>query len=370
MTHPMLPIANHDERTEQLFVRDMKVYLAEAVEPEWRSVAAALDPGPKNNARVETVYERLHADDRFCTWAGLRRASQELLWDVVGTSVARQSAKLTERAADTPAGGTLALDPGFVTPPYLASRDVHLMAGGYDADPGDLTQGAIMDRGGAVYMLGRNGGLMNDGRGKTVVSHVYALYPDLTPGRILELGCGVGASIIPVAQAFPDAEIHGLDVGASMLRYAHARAEAIGVPIHFRQGDAERTDYPDESFDLVFSCVLFHETSETAIGRIIEESYRLLRPGGVAVHLEVPQRYETLDLWGKIRGEIEADYNNEPAWKSAISADYGALMRGAGFRHPAIGYQDAVITPKRGQGGFGAESKGVFRSWFVASGSK
>lgn len=371
MTHPMLPTANHDETAEQLFVRDLKVYLGEAVEPSWKEVAAAIDPGATSNARVETVYEKLFEDERFRAWASLRRTSQEMLWDVVGASVRRQSGRLADVAAAAgEAGGSLTLDPDFVTPSYLADRDVHLMPGGYDADPGDLTQGALMDRGGAVYMLGRNGGLMNDGRGKTLVSHLYALYPDFTPSGILELGCGIGASAIPVAQAFPEAEVHGIDVGASMLRYAHARSQSIGVPIHFRQGDAERAPYPDESFDLVFSCVLLHETSESAIGKVLAESHRLLRPGGVAVHLEVPQRYEALDLWGKIRGEIEADYNNEPAWKAAISGDYGALMRAAGFADPAVGYQDVSFAPKRGAGGFGGESKGVFRSWFVASGRK
>jgi ubiquinone/menaquinone biosynthesis C-methylase UbiE len=370
MTHPMLPTANHDETAEQFFVRDLKVFLGDAVEPSWKAVATAIDPGVASNARVETIYEKLHEDDRFRAWASLRRTSQEMLWDMVGSSVQRQSGTLAETAAATEQLGTLTLDEDFVTPAYLADRDVHLMPGGYDADPGDLTQGALMDRGGAVYMLGRNGGLMNDGRGKTLVSHLYALYPDLQPQRILELGCGVGASAIPVAQAFPDAEVHAIDVGASMLRYAQARADSIGVPIHFRQGDAEHAPYPDASFDLVFSCVLLHETSESAISQVLAESHRLLKPGGVAVHLEVPQRYEALDLWGKIRGEIEADYNNEPAWKSAISGDYGALMRAAGFADPAIGYQDVSFAPRRDAGGFGGESKGVFRSWFVASGRK
>jgi SAM-dependent methyltransferase len=368
--HPMLPDASHDEAAAQLFVRDLKLFLAEQVEPIWRDTAHAIDPGPTSNARVESVYNRLHEDERFRAWASLRRSSQEMLWDAVGASVDRQAGQLVDKAAGVSAGGSLTLDPDFVLPRYLADRDVHLMPGGYDPDCDDLSQGALMDRGGAVYMLGRNGGLMNDVRGHTVVAHLFALYPEFTPHRILELGCGVGASTVPVAAAFPAAQVHGIDVGASMLRYAHARAEHVGAAIHFRQGDAEHAPYADGSFDLVFSSVLLHETSEPAIGRILAESYRLLRPGGVAVHLEVPQRYDTLDLWGRIRGEIEADYNNEPAWKAAITADYGALMRAAGLADVVVGYQDAPSSRQRGDGGFGAQSKGVFCSWFVTSGRR
>jgi ubiquinone/menaquinone biosynthesis C-methylase UbiE len=368
MSHAMLPQANHDETVEQLFVRDLKVWMADAVEPHMRKVAETLDPGAASNNRIESVYHRLQKDDAFRSWASLRRTSQEMLWDAVETSIERQSDGLEAKAAEAPAMGSLTLaGDDFVLPPYLARGDVHLMPGGYDGGEG-IAQGALMDRGGAVYMLGRNGGLMNDGRGKTVVSHLRTLYPDFAPARILELGCGIGASIVPVAKAFPDAEVHGVDVGASMLRYALARARHLGVAVELSQGDAEQTRYPDGSFDLVFSCVLLHETSGEAIPRILAESRRLLAPGGVAVHLEVPNRYEQMDLWSKIRGEIEIDFNNEPAWKDAISVDYEVLMRQAGFADIRLGYQDACFAPEPGPGDFAPTSKGTFRSWFVASG--
>lgn len=370
MTHPMLPAANHDEAAAQLFVRDFKLYLAEIIEPEFQARAERLDPGPTSNARVETVYERLHDNEDFRAWASLRRNSQDLLWAGIRESVTRQNAALEATAAAAPALGSLALDPDFTLPDYLAAGDVHLMPGGYDHDAGGVAQGALMDRGGAVYMLGRNGGLMNDVRGHTAVAHLFAQYPDLEPTRILELGCGVGASLVPMARAFPEAEAHGVDVGASMLRYALARARHLGVAVHLAQDNAERTRYPDASFDLVFSAVLLHETSPNAIARILAESHRLLRPGGVTIHLEVPNRYDELDLWGKIRGEIEADYNNEPNWKAAISTDYRAALGRAGFADIAVGYQAATSAPVRGAGGFSARSAGTFRSWFVASARK
>lgn len=368
MTHPMLPGATHDELAEQLFVRDLKLWIGEQAEPHARALADRLDPGEQSNARLDATYERLHEDPAFRDWAALRRSSQELMWDSVARSVTRQQDALAALAAAAPELGSLTLDPAFAQPDPIASRDVHIMPGGYGADDGGIGQGALMDRGGAVYMLGRNGGFMNDGRGKTMLQHLNACYPDLQPARILELGCGVGSSVVPVAQAFPEAEVHAIDVGASMLRYALARARHLGVAIDFAQDDAEHTRFADASFDLVFSCTLLHETSGPAIGRILAESRRLLRPGGVAVHLEVPQRIETMDLWGRVRGRIEADYNNEPAWEAAIGADYHALMRMAGFADPIVGYQDMCFAPRAGAGGFSDTSKGVFRSWFVASG--
>jgi ubiquinone/menaquinone biosynthesis C-methylase UbiE len=369
-SHPMMPAANHDEAAEQLFVRDFKGYLSGEVEADLAKAAVALDPGPASNDRDEAVYRQLLETGTFRTWASLRRASQELLWDAIGRSVSRQADELDRQAEAAPQTGSVTLDPDMACPPYLGDADVHLMPGGYMPDAPGVAQGAIMDRGGAVYMLGRNGGLMNDMRGHSVVAHLFARFPDARPLRILELGCGVAPSLCAVASHFPEAEIHGIDVGASMLRYAHARAAHLGHAIHFTQADAEATKLPSDSFDLVFSAALFHETSETAIPRIVAESLRLLKPGGVAIHLEVPQRYEAMGSWDRVRGRIEHDFNNEPAWKEAISADYVATLEIAGFTDVAAGYQDSTAAPMRNGGGFSDTSKGVFRSWFVASGRK
>ncbi|MBB5708643.1 class I SAM-dependent methyltransferase [Sphingopyxis panaciterrulae] len=367
MSHPMLPGASHDEMAEQLFVRDLKGFVAGAAEEGQRAAAAALDPGEGHNARAEEIFDRLHGLASFRNWAALRRESQELLWDVVGASVRRQAAELEARAAAAPAIGSVTVDPDFVIPSHLADHDVHLMPGGYVGDDGGVAQGALMDRGGAVYMLGRNGGLMNDRRGHTAAAHLFHRFPDFAPKRLLELGCGIGASLVPLAGYFPGAEAHGIDVGAAQLRYAHARAAHLGAAVHLRLGDALAAPFPDESFDLVFSCVTIHELQPGTIGAMMDECHRLLRPGGVVLHLEVPQRYAEMDLWGQVRGEIEARYNNEPNWKAATSADYVALLGQAGFRDIAVGYQDATDAAARGNAGFGATSKGVFRSWAVMS---
>ncbi len=246
------------------------------------------------------------------------------------------------------------------------------MPGGYTAnlDDGNALQGALMDRGGAVYMLGRTGGLMNDGRGQTAMSHVLARFPDLEPQRILDMGCGVGASTLPAAEAFPDAEVHGIEVGASVLRYAHARAEHLGYGIHFSQQSAEHTDFEDGSFDLVYSCALIHETSHAAVPNICKEMHRLLKPGGVAVHLEVPIRYDELDIWGQLICDFESRYNNEPFWTGALKADLTGELEKAGFTDVAGGFQAATRKAEPGAGGFSDQNQGVFRSWFAASGVK
>ena len=226
--------------------------------------------------------------ESFRTWLAMKRESQRHLWATVAKSVERQADEL-ERLAQVDAPlGSVRIDRAFEVPEYIQRGDIHLMPGGNAHDDGSLLQGAVMDRAGAVYMLGRNGGMLNDLRGQTAMAHVLTRFPEFAPARILDMGCGIGTSTVPAAIAFPEAEVHGIDVGASMLRYAHARAEHLGAAVHFSQASAEKTDFADGSFDLVYSCVMFHETSQAAMLNIMAETKRLLRPGGLAVHLEVP----------------------------------------------------------------------------------
>lgn len=371
--HPILPRPSHDELEEQMFVRDLKGFVSRQLEPTQRKlvehVASSIDPRSINDS-VGALREAMMKDESFRAWLSLRRESQTFLWEVVADSLDRQKDELAARAAIAAPLGSLNLDPSLAVPDYLDEADIHLMPGGYGGDPeaGSALQGALMDRGGAVYMLGRNGGALNDLRGHAAMAHILTLYPDLEPSRILELGCGVGVSAVPAKTCFPEAEVYGIDIGASLLRYAHARAERMGVPIHFSQQNAEHTDFPDSSFDLVYSCVVLHETSQAAMTAIMEESRRLLRPGGVALHLEVPNAGVGQGPWEDLHADLERDYNNEPNWSVAVAADYGALMRAAGFKDVQVGYQQATPDARTGPLHFGPENHGAFRSWFIASG--
>jgi ubiquinone/menaquinone biosynthesis C-methylase UbiE len=372
--HPMLPVANHDEHAEQMFVRDFKMYFAEELDPLQRQltsrIAKQVNPSDPESADVSDVRERIMQHEPYRWWVNYRRAGQELMWDGVQRCVDRQMDSLTGRARIDHPKGSLTLDPDFEQPAYIEALDIHMMPGGYSADHSDVRQGAIMDRGGAVYLLGRNGGLMNDGRGHTVVSHLFEKYPDLEPKRILDIGCGVGPSTVAVASYFPDAEHHAIDVGGDILRYAHARAEHLDTPIHFSQQSGDKTNFADNSFDLIYSCVVMHETSGTMLPAIMKEAYRVLKPGGVMIHLEVPTRYDEAGLWARMQSDFEARYNNEPFWRGALSTDYDAALRKVGLTDITIGYQNSARQAVRGGQGFALESKGVFNSWFIASARK
>ncbi len=376
--HSMMPVSNHDELAEQRFVVAFKSYISAQLDPAVRQLAedaaqAARDESGEPPSLTQ-LRPQLAKNQLYQNWVSAMRSGQELMWQSAAECVDRQQDELNAIAATAPAIGSLQLDPEFVVPRYLAAADTHMMPGSYYYDPagGGVRQGALFDKAASLYSLGRQGGQTNDMRGQTVVAHVYERFGDLQPTRILEMGCTVGNSLVAVAGAFPQAEVHGIDVGASLLRYAHARAAHLGAALHFRQADAEQTGYPDEHFDLVFSSAVLHETSAKALPRIMEECYRILRPGGVMAHLEVPLRAEAATPFDLVRADFETRYNNEPFWLGAVSADLAGLATRAGFVDVAAGFQDAAMGPPRRdvRGGFPTANKGVYRSWYLASGRK
>jgi ubiquinone/menaquinone biosynthesis C-methylase UbiE len=175
----------------------------------------------------------------------------------------------------------------------------------------------------------------NADMGDSTVAWIKSQLPDLQPKRILDMGCAVGHSTVPYATGFPGAEVHAIDVAAPMLRYGHARANAMGASVHFSQQNAEHTDFEDNSFDLVVSHILLHETSSSAIRNVIAECHRVLKPGGWMLHVETPP-YEGMSPFDTFLFDWDSENNNEPFWRKSHMLDLDQLAHDAGFAQDPI----------------------------------
>jgi trans-aconitate methyltransferase len=192
----------------------------------------------------------------------------------------------------------------------------------------DVYAGAVYDRGVYLYAYGQLG-VDNDGLGQGTVDLVRQRFPDLRPRRILDLGCGAGMSTHPLAVAWPDAEIHAVDIAAPMLRYAHARSEAMDVAVHYSQQHAAHTDFADGSFDLVLSNLLLHEIPQKVSRQVLVECHRLLAPNGVTIHNDMVG-WPT-DPFQEFMAEWNGHHNNEPFERGSGTLDWTAACVDAGF---------------------------------------
>ena len=278
-------------------------------------------------------------EDIYKFYSTSRYKAQEMTWESVRPQVERNLDTLMELSRDTEnnCGGSLRLNPDLEIPEYVSELDVHLMPGCFHTEyqPDDVAQGAIYAYGIGVFYGGLPKTTGGTGPGRTIAEFLRAAHPDFKPEKILDLGCTIGDGTIPYVRVFPEAEVHGVDVGAPLLRYGHARASAAGLPIHFSQQNAESLDFPDNSFDVVTSSYLLHELPVSATKAILRECYRVLKPGGVMIHFELAPQSE-VDPYLDFYYDWDAYNNNEPYYAQFRRQSLRALCAEAGF--PEDGY--------------------------------
>jgi len=100
---------------------------------------------------------------------------------------------------------------------------------------------------------------------------------DLRAGqRVLDVAAGNGNVSLAAARRWCD--VVSTDYVASLLERGRKRAEAEGLPVVFREADAEALPFEDASFDVVVSTfgVMFTPNQEQAAAELM----RVLKPGG------------------------------------------------------------------------------------------
>jgi ubiquinone/menaquinone biosynthesis C-methylase UbiE len=331
---------------------------------------------PRDGAEVA---EAMQGEDCYRFYSSIRYNAQEMgslaRQPVVERAlpqmieVARTAAKLKR------AGGTLRLDPSLPIPRYVSALDVHLLPGGtaseFTAD--DVAQGAMLGAGlSTTSGAGRISRSRNfAGIGESIAYWLKQKYPDFRPRRVLDMGTTWGANVLAYPQAFPGCEAYGIDVGAPGLRYGHAKAEHAGIPVHFSQQNAERTDFADGYFDLIVSSFFLHELPLATTQRILRESYRLLAPGGILAFMELPP-HKACDAFLNFAYDWDTKNNNEPFYAQYRSQDPTALAVEAGYPReatfevtiPDVTTYDMELYPRFLRGELAAPAHGR-GGWFI-----
>ncbi|MFK7830471.1 MAG: class I SAM-dependent methyltransferase [Congregibacter sp.] len=365
--HAALPGSSANEAARQEFAKSFKQFIQQEILPGvgtvYKGRAAAQferDTGRLPEGRRD-IRKAMVSDRYFRHYAAANRIAQELLWDSVIDSIEREGEAMPAafKACSEKNAGELRLNPDMPVPRYVTALDIHCMPGGYAGLDGNGTAelGALYDRGVYLYAMGYTGP-DNDDIGRSVCNYVKRHYPAFKPTRILDLGCTVGHSTLPFKELFPDAEVWGIDVAGPQLEYAHARAGALGYDVNFAQMNAEQTDFEAESFDLIVSGILLHETSARAMPRIFNECHRLLTPGGLMIHADLPP-FTKIDDFSQFLLDNETWYNNEPFWGAMREMDQEKLAENAGFDPGQVAFDTApmaIMEAMAASGGYAEES--------------
>lgn len=325
-THSLQPQTDLDGMSRRLAVLACKQALRSTLEPALKK--QFLEAG-------EQAFETLPA---YPYWSGLNRVSQDRMWSLLAGQIDADYERIQSAAGEALKNPTGSLQLGIaVMPEYMRTANIHGQPGGYllERAEDDLAPGVLYEAGGNLYALGQGIGHA-DSKAQCLIAHIRTLRPDFKPLRILEMGCSAGAQSSDYPVAYPDASFHAIDLSAGMLRFAHARSELLGSAVQFRQADAAETGYPDESFDLIVSHNMFHEVAADHMPAIMQECHRLLAPGGLLIHQDVPIQVDRLDAWMKAVSGWQEQHNDEPFWMDYATADLPEILAQAGFDREQI----------------------------------
>lgn len=339
LKHDLYIQGDREQAAKQDFVASLRSFVLNDVANEMREryethIAPALESEGRTPGSGPEVHDAMKPDPLFKLYSSIRYNAQEMVWRSVLRPLAENRSELGEKMAATAGGdtlGSLTLRPELEIPRNVSAIDVHLTPGSYHREDPDAPwmAGALYDHGFNVFsfgMMGEN----HDDIGLSMSNYIRHRFPDFKPRRILDLGCTIGHNTCAWKSTFPEAEVTGIDVAPACLRYAHARAEAQGAAVHFEQANATALPYEDDSFDVVFSSMFLHELSVKDIRKVLAEAHRVLRPGGLMLHMELPPN-DALTPYDAFYLDWDSYYNNEPFYKTFRDQNFTALLEGAGF---------------------------------------
>jgi ubiquinone/menaquinone biosynthesis C-methylase UbiE len=126
--------------------------------------------------------------------------------------------------------------------------------------------------------------------------------------RLLEVGCGLGVELGRLGKLGFD--VTGIDLAPKAVEMAETYLRKLGLRGKAMVQDAEQMDFPDESFDAIYSSGVLQHTSD--IKRAIREMLRVLRPGGKML-VVLYHRRSWFHLLHKLTGvNIEFDDRDAP----------------------------------------------------------
>jgi malonyl-CoA O-methyltransferase len=176
----------------------------------------------------------------------------------------------------------------------------------------------------------------------------------LIPARIVDVGCGRGKGIVALQQLFPAATVIGVDLAFAMMAPTvpvsvadagsprkpglfstffenRQGAKTNIVKRNLVQGDSGRLPFSDNSFELLWSNLMFHWLPNAQDS--VDEWYRVIQPGGLVSFTALG-----VDTFKELR-EIGL-----PLMALPDMHDIGDLLVKSGFSEPVMDQQKLVLT--------------------------
>jgi SAM-dependent methyltransferase len=157
--------------------------------------------------------------------------------------------------------------------------------------------------------------------------------------RVLDVGAGTGEFSARIGDAFPDAQVIGVELLPASVEYARRKHAALAPRVRFETGDAFRLEHPDDTFDLVANRHMVQAVPQ--VERVLAGLVRVVKPGG-RVHV-LAEDYSMLHMmsgphdpdlfWRKV-----VEFAARTGTNARVGRHAWSLMRAAGLKDVRVDY--------------------------------
>ncbi len=98
--------------------------------------------------------------------------------------------------------------------------------------------------------------------------------------RVMDAGCGSASLAIDVKKESQKILLYAIDADPTILKIAEKKAKRENQQIHFRKAYLQKLPFPDNSFDVVYSSLVFHHLNSDAKKEAMKDIYRILKKNG------------------------------------------------------------------------------------------
>jgi ubiquinone/menaquinone biosynthesis C-methylase UbiE len=149
-----------------------------------------------------------------------------------------------------------------------------------------LTRGRTLDHVAGVYDL--LSPLMLFGQEERISLQCMEFMKDPGVLSVLDIGCGTGTLTVEIGRLLAErgGRVSGIDAAPKMIDIAVRKASKL-ANVYFDVVPAESLPFLEDSFDCAVSTFFFHHVDRELKVRALDEAFRVLRPGGTLVVIDV-----------------------------------------------------------------------------------
>jgi ubiquinone/menaquinone biosynthesis C-methylase UbiE len=174
--------------------------------------------------------------------------------------------------------------------------------------------------------------------------HVVKLAALQGDERVLDAGCGTGLMAPRIAARYPGCTVYGIDLSPNMVAFARQDAAKRGLAADFRVGSITNLPYPDVSFDVVITNIMYHHLDLAEKRQAVAEIARVLRAG---------RRYVSAEFGPRARNVLErhlakGEYTLYPSHLAEAGFTIAYEELGAFAWRKQVFYRVAIKSAERG----------------------